>query len=122
MAGSDDGRSPAYESYLRLIRQVDDLVASFDDHPDEATRERVAALLGGIDLLHREGLTRLSEGLKNHGMGPVLEAVAGDPVVRTLLGLYDLAELDLPEEPAPEEGVTFIPRERLTMGRGGVKG
>ena len=119
MAGSDASPDRLdYDDYVRLIRQVDELVAAFDSHPDERTRERVFALLTGVDLLHRTALTRLVEGLREHGAGAALEGVARDRVVETLLGLYGLAELDIPEEEAaaPEkDAVAFVPRDRLTM-------
>lgn len=120
-----------YDDYIRLIRQVDELVVAFDSHPDEATRERVLALLTAVDLLHRTALTRLVEALREHGAGQALEAVSGDRVVETLLGLYDLVELDVPDDDsltdadsaadarATADGVAFVPREQLTMGPAG---
>lgn len=125
MAGSD--AAPArlgYDEYLHLIRQADELLASFESHPDEATRERVVALLTAIDLLHRTGLRRLADALREQGAGAALEGAARDPVVRTLLGLYELADLEIPEEEegaaaGTPPGVTFVPRERLTMRAGG---
>lgn len=110
-----------YDEYVRLIRQVDELVAGFEGHPDEATRERVLALLTSIDLLHRNALNRLSDGLRDHGAGPALERVLEDRVVETLFGLYDLAELEVPAAPEPEPepaNLGFVPREKLTFGRG----
>jgi hypothetical protein len=120
-----------YDDYVRLLRQVDDLVAAFDQHPDEATRERVVALLTSIDLLHRSALARLVARLRARGDGPALDAAADDRVVRTLLALYDLAELEVPEELDEgtgadrgasaggwgEPGVAFVPRDRLTLRR-----
>ncbi len=103
-----------YDTYLRLIDQLDDLIAAFEQHPDITTRERAITLLGGLDALHREGLGRLVERLRAAGAGEMLDHALSDPVVRTLLGLYDLAELDLPEE-APPPNVAFVPIERLTV-------
>lgn len=134
MAGSDTTTDPLdYDDYVRLIRQVDALVLSFESHPDEATRERVLALLTAVDLLHRSALARLVEGLREHGAAPALEGVRRDRVVETLLGLYDLAELDLPDEDgvpdgdpaagpaAGRDGMAFVPRDQLTMGPPGRK-
>lgn len=104
----------AYESYVRLIRQLDELIAVFESHPDPATREQAVALLGGLDMLHHEALGRLVELLRNHGGGEFLDYAFQDPVVRTLFGLYGMAELDLPDEPeAPP--AAFVPLERLTV-------
>lgn len=112
-----------YDGYIRLIQQVDELVAGFDSHPDEATRERVLALLTAVDLLHRTALGRLVEGLREHGAGPTLEDLTRDRVVETLLGLYGLVELEIPEEDGlPSGTVGFVPRESLAGGRStGVK-
>jgi hypothetical protein len=51
-----------YETYMNLLRQLDDLVTTFEHHPDPTTQEQVAALLSGLDMLHREGLRRLVGG------------------------------------------------------------
>lgn len=121
MTGFEPGAGTLeYHEYVRLIRQVDELVAAFDSHPDEATRERVLALLTAIDLLHRTALNRLAEGLREHGAGATLERVLEDRVVETLFGLYDLAELEIAAAPEPEPAdVGFVPREKLTFGRRG---
>ncbi len=103
-----------YDSYLRLIDQLDDLIAAFEQHPDITTREQAITLLSGLDALHREALGRLVERLRAAGAGEMLDHAVSDPVVRTLLGLYDLAELDLPPE-APPPKVAFVPVERLTV-------
>lgn len=118
MAGSDASLDRlGYDDYVRIIRQVDELVAAFDAHPDEATRERVLALLTAVDLLHRIGLRRLVQALRDQGAGPALEGAGRDPVIETLLGLYDLAELQIPdhEDLDPSAAtVGFVPRESLT--------
>lgn len=104
----------SYETFLNLIRQLDDLVAVFENHPDPATREQAIALLTGLDMLHHEGLGRLVAALRITGGGePLDRVVQKDPVVRTLLGLYGLADLGLADE--PEGSVAFVPLERLTM-------
>jgi hypothetical protein len=101
--------SVAYEGYIRLIQQIDDLVLQLERTPDEATRAQVSALINGLDMLHREGLKRLVERLHAAGAGDALQVAADDPVVEILLGLYDLVELDLPAEPPPG----FIPLEEI---------
>lgn len=101
----------SYETYLNLIRHLDDLVAAFEQHPDAATREQAGALLSGLDALHREGLTRLIGALREAGAGTLVDQAAADPVVATLLGLYDLGDLDLPAEASPP--AAFIPLDNL---------
>ena len=61
---------------------------------DERTREEVFALLEGIDVLHRHALCRLLELVGNFGGQRLAERVSKDPVVRTLLEMYDLPEAD----------------------------
>lgn len=104
-----------YESYLSLIRRLDELIAGFEAHPDPATRERAIALLEGLDRLHREGLGRLVERVREGGGGGILDRALDDPVIGTLLGLYDLAELDLPEAPTASGATAFVPLERVTV-------
>jgi hypothetical protein len=99
----------AYEGYIHLIQQLDDLVAHLERHPNPETREQVMALINGLDMLHREGLKRLVDRLHAAGAGDALEVAAEDPVVGILLGIYDLMEMDLPAEPPPG----FIPLEEI---------
>jgi nitrite reductase/ring-hydroxylating ferredoxin subunit/Fe-S cluster biogenesis protein NfuA len=61
---------------------------------DEKTREEVFALLEGIDVLHRQGLGRILDLVGNLGGSGAVERVSQDPVVRTLLEMYDLPEAD----------------------------
>src|SRR5215210_2250104 len=106
-----------YETYMNLLRQLDDLIAIFEHHPDPATREQAAALLSGLDMLHREGLGRLVGAIRDAGADALLDQATEDPVVKTLLGLYDLADLDIPEEVPPAQSGAFVPVEQLTVGR-----
>ena len=109
----------SYETYVNLIRQLDELVAVFEAHPDPATRAQAVALLSGLDALHREGLGRLVSALREAGAQELLSRAVADPVVKVLLGLYDLVDLGLPE--APQPGMTpqtvFFPLERLMVSR-----
>lgn len=85
------------ETYLELLQQLDALVRVFEEHPDETVQEQAVALLSAVDLLHREGLGRLADGLRRRGAGEALdELLAEDRVVHTLLGLYGFAELEVP--------------------------
>ncbi|MDQ4077294.1 MAG: Rieske (2Fe-2S) protein [Chloroflexota bacterium] len=106
-----------YETYVNLIRQLDDLVAVFEHHPDPVIREQVVTLLEGLDALHREGLQRLVGTLRDAGADALVEQAASDPVVKVLLGLYDLVDLDLPEAPpsVPPSATAFIPLEQVSV-------
>jgi nitrite reductase/ring-hydroxylating ferredoxin subunit/Fe-S cluster biogenesis protein NfuA len=61
---------------------------------DERTREEVLALLEGIDVLHRQALGRLLKLITGLGGSGLVERVSQDPVVHTLLEMYDLPEAD----------------------------
>lgn len=61
---------------------------------DERTREEVFELLEGVDLLHRQALSRLLELVAALGGQALIQRVAEDPVVHVLLEMYDLPKLD----------------------------
>lgn len=61
---------------------------------DEKTREEVFALLEGIDVLHRQGLGRIFDLIGSLGGPKAVEQISQDPVVHTLLEMYDLPEAD----------------------------
>lgn len=113
--GAPMGFQVSHETYLNLIRQLDDLVQVFEHHPDAAVREQAVALLSGIDMLHHEALGRLVAGLRSHGAGELLDLLLQDPVIRTLLAIYGLAELEGLEEEPESPTATFVPVERLTV-------
>lgn len=78
-----------------LLAYLDDVVQSFEKHPDEDTRQAVFGMLQAIDALHREGLKRLAAYLEQRGAGQLLEdAAEADRVVYTVLGLYDMLAPD----------------------------
>jgi 3-phenylpropionate/trans-cinnamate dioxygenase ferredoxin component len=87
-------------TFETLLDQLDQLVAMFEQHPDETVQNQVTALLTAIDMIHREGLTRLLTTLRESRGEDIVDELRHDRVVETLLGLYGLVELDLPEEPA----------------------
>lgn len=61
---------------------------------DEETRAEVFALLEGIDVLHRQGLGRIMDLIASLGGPKAVERISQDPIVRTLLEMYDLPEAD----------------------------
>lgn len=69
-----------------LLGHVNGLVGDMERLPFPEVREKVFALLAGIDTLHREALRRLVRLFKEG----VLEKVVTDPAIRTLMELYDL--------------------------------
>lgn len=86
------------DDYRALMADLDQLVSWFELHPEFTIRERAVTLLSGLDRLHREALSRLVEALRTAGAGPALEQARRDPVVATLLTLYDLGD-DGPPSP-----------------------
>jgi Fe-S cluster biogenesis protein NfuA len=71
---------------------VQDVMQRLLEHPLPEVRELTETLLQGIDGIHRPALIRLANLLDHHGL---LQAAAGDEVVRQVLDLYDL----LPQTP-----------------------
>lgn len=114
-------RPMAYERYLSIIHRLDEIVGSLEQHPDEQTRTHVVALLSAVDALHREGLEQMVGRLRDFSGDVLVEHLLEDPVVATLLGLYGLAELDVPEEPeeppAPADEVGFVRLEDVGIGK-----
>ncbi|HYX83276.1 MAG TPA: hypothetical protein VE714_12830 [Gemmatimonadales bacterium] len=102
------------QHYLDLLDELSKLIAELEQDP---AHEHVIALLHHIDLVHREGLLRLVDALRTHDAGPLLERIVQeDSVVRILLGLYGLADLNLPPE---TDTPNFVPIERLFVRRSG---
>lgn len=83
---------------------LDALIQGFADHPDEDVRQRVFALLDGIDALHRASLGRLVSILEGPSAEPVWARMQDDQLVRTILLLYEL--MPPPEQSRPK---TIIP-------------
>lgn len=94
-----------HETFMNLLDQLDELVTVFEEHADPAVQEQATALLGAVDMVHREGLTRLAARLREVGGEELFHQVASEPVVEVLFGLYGLIDLDLPDE-APQDTVT----------------
>ncbi len=80
--------------YELLTSQTEDLVAQIDHLPYPKVKEDVHELLQNLDMLHREGLTRLfKEILINY---PDLHTkMEGDKAVNLLFSLYDLFHTDI---------------------------
>jgi|SRR5579863_5266168 len=78
----------------QVTQRLDSLVQAFEQHPIVKVREQAMEMLGLIDVLHRAGVQRLVEALRNAGLG-LLDQLLEDPAVEVLLTLYDL----MPPEP-----------------------
>lgn len=81
----------------RLVSRLDSLVQTFEAWPDPEVRARVFELLQGIDALHRAGLLRLVDSLPPSLRDVLVQRATADPVVRMLLGMYDIVPLEREE-------------------------
>jgi len=96
---------------------IDGLIQELAAHPDPAVGERAFALLDGVDALHRAALGRLVALLATPDGATVWAQARQDPVIRAVLLLYDLAEVEstavnaaeVPAPPAPPIPATVIP-------------
>jgi Fe-S cluster biogenesis protein NfuA len=68
------------------LQQLDELLATFARHPDEAVQEAVVALLRAVDVLHRGAIHRVAALLDERSL--VEEALA-DPHIAVLFELYE---------------------------------
>ncbi len=88
-----------------LSEWIDALIQGFADHPDEEVRQRVFALLNGIDALHRAALGRLVACLQGPGAQLAWAQARNDQLVQTVLLLYDL--LPPAEKPPPKPMISL---------------
>ncbi len=108
---TDNGRLTEGE-FRAAGRHLDDLVQEFEALPFPEVRGKVFELLQAVDVLHRSALARLVDAMREHDGGAMLSRAAADPMVGTLLVLYDL----IPEPPTPTAApgtLSFIPLERI---------
>jgi 3-phenylpropionate/trans-cinnamate dioxygenase ferredoxin subunit len=77
-----------------VLEEIQRRIAELESHPDPAVRASVAALLQGIDTVHRTALTHLVGAI--HGMAgeAFMNRLTADPAIRLLLMSYDLIAVD----------------------------
>ncbi len=92
---------PPPDELSALGEWIGDLIQEFDEHPDDDVRERVFALLDGVDALHRAALGRLVALLKEPDAATTWSRAQRDPLIRTVLALYDLAPATEPKRFPP---------------------
>jgi Fe-S cluster biogenesis protein NfuA len=73
------------------LRQLDDLIQMFAQHPDEGVQEAVVAMLRAVDVLHRGALQRLGAFLDARAL---LDEALADPHVGLMFDLYRSQEED----------------------------
>ncbi len=94
-----------------LSAWLDALIQGFADHPDNDVRERVFALLDGIDALHRASLGRLVSFLQGPGGQLAWAQARNDQLVRTVLLLYDLMPPEEQRAPKPTISLRVVEPE-----------
>ncbi|MDQ2783423.1 MAG: NifU family protein [Chloroflexota bacterium] len=80
--------------FAHLLAWVGEGVERMERIEDDRTRAEVFALLDGIDTMHRYALGRLME----LGGAALVAQIGQDPLVRTLLEMYDLSAVDEREQ------------------------
>lgn len=84
--------------FAHLLEWIGQGLERMEQIPDDRTRDEVFALLDGIDTLHRHALGRLMERLTALGGAGLTAQVTQDPLVQTLLEMYDLTAADEREQ------------------------
>lgn len=85
------------DEYKDLAQNIDDLVQQAENLSHSNAKELVFSLLQSLDLLHREGLSRLMDLIEQENPD-LKEKMDDDFTIKTLFGLYDLVEHDLIEK------------------------
>ena len=97
-------------------QRLDVLIRDFETLPYPTIRDQFFEALQAIDALHREGLGRLMKLIEAGDSSAVLESAHRDPVIQTLLILYDLAsDQELPELPTPQNTRNFIALDQVQL-------
>lgn len=80
--------------FQAATQHLDALVQEFEALPLPDVQEKVFDLLQTVDAIHREGLNRLIGFLRAYGHADLVERATEDPIIGTLLLLYDLVPAD----------------------------
>ena len=84
--------------FVRALEYVGAGLTRMEQLPDDETREEVFALLDGIDAVHRHALGRLIDHLFDLGGAGLVGQLTEDPMIQTILEMYDLIKVDEPPE------------------------
>jgi len=84
--------------FARALEYVGDGLKRMEQLPDDETRAEVFALLDGIDAVHRHALGRLIDRLFDLGGAGLVGQLTQDPMIQTVLEMYDLIAVDEPLE------------------------
>lgn len=93
MAETHDGQ-PDLDEPGDLLEIVQRAIDRLGRHPDPEVRAESAAMLAGIDAVHRTALARLVALLQSMGGDALMTRLVADPAIRLLLMSYDLIAVD----------------------------
>ncbi len=79
------------ESLEDLLQMLDERIRALEQLPDEETRDQVFTILQLIDRVHRGGIQKIAERLKDTVLW---DDLIDDPTVAVLMDLYGAIELD----------------------------
>src|SRR5918912_2381786 len=82
------------EQFAQTLQRLDGLVQEFENLPFPEVREKALEMLQAIDAIHREGLGRLLAYIHQQGQIDLVLRAAHDPIINTLLQLYDFLPQD----------------------------
>lgn len=77
-----------------VLQEVERLIAKLQASYGTAVRDDVDALLGGIDAVHRAGLSHLMGAIRGMAGDAFVNRLVADPAIRILLMSYDLVAVD----------------------------
>ncbi len=102
------------DEFNAAAQRLDELIREFEALPYPHVQEQIFEALQAIDTIHREAVGRLVALLCEPSQSALLQHAVEDPIIHTLLMLYDLVASDaLPPEPPAEATRTFIPLDQL---------
>lgn len=77
-----------------ILDEISRIIETLESHSDPAVRENVAALLEGIDTVHRTALSHLFGAIQGMGGEAFINRLTADPAIRLLFMSYDLLAVD----------------------------
>lgn len=99
-----DGPEEVEASLAEAIDRIRDLMNQIENYSDPSIRRTVFELLDWFDALHRDGLERLTAGLRSVDF---FDKALDDPVVAHLFSIYGLADVEDPR-PLVEEALVEV--------------
>ena len=102
-------------TYIGAWERIAELAEDLANHHDHSVADRVTELLDWVDAVHRDGLGRLLEMIRQWRGEIFLESVARDDIVGTMLSAYGLGETPEEVEAEAREAVDAALAEVLPL-------